>query len=64
MLRTEGILRGLLLLPHVQFWEAENSWRLASSHRGGYRRYIPCLVDVSDVRTVNDRPDHLALSHR
>ena len=44
---------GLLPLPHVQFWETENSWRLGSSHRGGHRRDIPCLVDASDVRTVN-----------
>jgi hypothetical protein len=45
--------RGLLPLPHVQFWETENSWRLDSSYRGGHRRDIPCLVDASDVRTVN-----------
>jgi hypothetical protein len=45
--------RGLLPLPHVQFWETENSWRLDSSHRGGHGRNIPCLVDASDVRTVN-----------
>jgi hypothetical protein len=32
---------GLLPSPHVQFWQAENSWRLGSSHRGGYRRDIP-----------------------
>ena len=38
---------------HVQFWETENSWRLDRSHRGGHRRDIPCLVDASDVRTVN-----------
>jgi hypothetical protein len=38
---------------HVQFWKAENSWRLGSSHRGGNRRDIPCLVDASDVRTMN-----------
>jgi hypothetical protein len=44
---------GLLPLPHVQFWETENSWRLDSSHRGSHRRDIPCLVDASDVRTVN-----------
>jgi len=44
---------GLLPLPHVQFWETENSWRLDSSHRGGRCRDIPCLVDASDVRTVN-----------
>jgi hypothetical protein len=40
-------------LPHVQFWKTENSWRLDSSHRGGHRRDIPCLVDASDVRVVN-----------
>ena len=45
--------RGLLPLPHVQFWETENSWRLDSSHRGGHRRDIPCMVDASDVRTMN-----------
>jgi hypothetical protein len=46
--------RGALLpLWHVQFWEAENSWRLGRSHRGGHRRDIPCLVDASGVRTVN-----------
>jgi len=45
--------RGLLPWPHVQFWETENSWRLDSSYRGGHRRDIPCLVDASDVRTVN-----------
>ena len=44
---------GLLPFPHVQFWETENSCRLDSSHRGGYRRNIPCLVDASDIRTVN-----------
>ena len=44
---------GLLPLRHVQFWETENSRRLGSSHRGGHRRDIPCLVDASDVRTVN-----------
>jgi ribosomal protein S26 len=40
-------------LPHVQFWEAENSRRLDSSYRGGHRRDIPCVVDASDVRAVN-----------
>jgi hypothetical protein len=45
--------QGLLPLPHVQLWETENSWRLDSSHRGGDRRDIPCLVDASDVHTVN-----------
>jgi hypothetical protein len=44
---------GLLRLPDVQFWETENIWRLDSSHRGGHRRDIPCLVDASDVRAVN-----------
>jgi len=44
---------GLLPLPHVQFWETENSGRLDRSHRGSHRRDIPCLVDASDVRTVN-----------
>jgi hypothetical protein len=39
--------------PHVQFWEAESGWRLGGSHRGGHRGDIPCLVDASDVRTVN-----------
>ena len=45
--------RGLLPSPHVQFWETQNSWRLDSSHRGGYRRDIPRLVDASNVRAVN-----------
>ena len=45
--------RVLLPLPHVQFWETENSWRLDSSHCGGHRRDISCLVDASDVRAVN-----------
>jgi len=45
--------RSLLPLPHVQFWETENSGRLDRSHRGSHRRDIPCLVDASDVRTVN-----------
>jgi hypothetical protein len=45
--------RGLLRLPHVQFWETENSGRLDRSHRGSHRRDIPCLVDASDVRTLN-----------
>jgi hypothetical protein len=40
-------------LPHVQFWVTENSWRLDRAHRGSHRRDIPCLVDASDVRTVN-----------
>ena len=43
----------LLPLPHVQFRETENSWRLDSSHRGGHPRDIPRLVDASDVCTVN-----------
>jgi len=43
----------LLPLPHVQFWQTENSCRLDSSHRGAHRRDISCLVDASDVRTVN-----------
>lgn len=47
------VLGALLRLPHVQLWEAENHWRLGSSYRGGYRCDIPCLVDASDVRTVN-----------
>jgi len=47
------LLRRLLPLPNVQFWETENSWRLASSHRGGHRRDIPRLVDASDIRTVS-----------
>jgi hypothetical protein len=47
------LVRGLLALPHVQFWETENSWRLDSSHRRGHRGDIPCLVDATDVRTVN-----------
>ena len=46
-------VRRLLTLPYVQFWETENGWRLDSSHSGGHRRDIPCLVDASDVRTVN-----------
>jgi hypothetical protein len=40
-------------LPHVQFWETEDSGRLDRSHRGSHRRDIPCLVDASDVRTLN-----------
>jgi len=43
----------LLRLPHVQFWETENAWRLDRSHRGGYGRDIPSLVDASSVRIVN-----------
>ena len=46
-------LRGPATIADVQLWETENSWRLGSSHRGGHRRDIPCLVDASDVRTVN-----------
>ena len=45
--------RGLLPLPHVQFWETENSGRLDRSHRGRHRRDISCLVDASDLRTLN-----------
>jgi hypothetical protein len=44
---------GLLPLPHVQFWQTENSWRLDRSHCGRHRRNISGLVDASDVRTVN-----------
>jgi hypothetical protein len=44
---------GLLRLSHVQFWKTKNSCRLDRSHRGDHRRYIPGLVDASDVRTVN-----------
>ena len=46
-------MRGLLPLPHVQFWETENCWRLDSSYRGSHRRDIPCLVDASNVRALN-----------
>jgi hypothetical protein len=45
--------RALLTLPHVQFWQAENTWRLDGSHRRRHRRNIPCLVDASNVRTMN-----------
>jgi hypothetical protein len=45
--------RALLPLPHVQFWQAENSCRLDRSHRRRHRRNIPCLVDASNVRTMN-----------
>ena len=51
--RLRHLARSLLPLPHVQFWETENGWRLDSSHRGGRGRNIPCLVDASDVRTLN-----------
>ena len=51
--RARAPARDLLPLPHVQFWETENSGRLDRSHRGSHRRDIPCLVDASDVRTVN-----------
>ena len=44
---------GLLPLAHVQFWQTENGGRLDRSHCGSYRRHISCLVDASDVRTVN-----------
>ena len=47
------VCRGLLPLPHVQFWETENSWRLDSAHRGSRRRNPSYLVDDSAVRTVN-----------
>jgi len=46
-------VRGPATIANVQFWETENSWRLDRSHRGGHRCDIPCLVDASDVRTVN-----------
>jgi hypothetical protein len=49
----EGLGDLALPLRHVQFWGTENSWRLDSSHRGGHRRDITCLVDASDVRTLN-----------
>jgi hypothetical protein len=45
--------RGLLPLRRVQFWEIQNRWRLDRSHRGGTRHDFACLVDASDVRTVN-----------
>ena len=44
---------GLLPLPYIQFWEAENIRRLDSSRRGGRRRDISCLVDASDLGAVN-----------
>lgn len=44
---------GLLPLPYVQFWKTENTWRLDRSYCGGHRRDIPCLVDVTDVRTLS-----------
>ena len=43
----------LLPLPHVQFWQTENSGRLDSSYRGGHRRHIPCLVDAAGVCALN-----------
>ena len=49
------VVRGLLPLPYVQFWETENSGRLDSSRRRGHRRDVPCLVDASDLRIVNAR---------
>lgn len=45
--------RGLLPLPHVQLRETKNGWRLDRSHRRGDGCDIPCLVDASNVRTVN-----------
>ena len=45
--------RGLLPLPHVQLRETKNRWRLDRSHRRGDGCDIPCLVDASNVRTVN-----------
>jgi hypothetical protein len=53
LLKAVSTFGWMLPLRHVQFWETENSWRLDSSYRGGHRRDIPCLVDASDVRTVN-----------
>jgi len=47
------LLGALLPLPRVQFWETENSWRLDNSRRGGHCGDISCLVDASDVRTLN-----------
>lgn len=43
----------LLPWPHVQFWEAENCWRLDSSHNRRHDCHTPDLVDAPDVRTVN-----------
>jgi hypothetical protein len=45
--------QGLLPLPHVQFRKAENGGRLDRSRRRGHRRDTACLVDATDVRTVN-----------
>ena len=44
---------GLLPLPHVQFWETENSGRLDRSRRGSHRRDVPYLVDATDLCIVN-----------
>jgi hypothetical protein len=45
--------RGPATIADVQFWETENRGRLDRSHRGSHRRDIPCLVDASNVRTLN-----------
>ena len=44
---------GLAIIADVQLGETENCWGLDSSHRGGHHRDIPCLVDASDVRTLD-----------
>src|SRR5215471_16115862 len=46
-------LNAVLPFHRVQFRQTEDSWRLDRSYRRGNCRDISCLVDASDVRTLN-----------
>ena len=49
---NRGNRAGLLPLPHVQFWQAEDSWRLDRSHRRSRTRDIPRLVAAAALCAV------------
>ena len=52
------------MMLHVQFWEAENNWRLDRTRRRGRRCHIPGLVDASGVRALNVLLTQDEMSHR
>ena len=54
MMAPEPRLSPVLPCHRVQFWQAENSWRLDRSYRGCRRRVIPRVVDAARLRSLID----------
>ena len=52
MMAPEPRLSPVLPCHRVQFWQAENSWRLDRSSRGCRRRVIPRMVDAARFRSL------------